>query len=133
MYSIPTGQNLNDWGTYTIQISSVTFGGITFNGASSATTLVAPSSFILYAHKGCYGSIVTGYSIAAIQLKAEDATAYYPAAGFQAFTDTVSTLKGNPDYCDMTYTVTILPANVLTTFNFDPTTRQFEIFSDQPA
>jgi hypothetical protein len=53
VYSIATGQNLNDWGTYTIQISSVTFNGVTYNGASASTTLDAPSSFILYAHKGC--------------------------------------------------------------------------------
>ncbi len=103
VYSIATGLNLNDWGTYTILISSVTFQGVTYNGASPSTTLDAPSSFILYAHKGCYGSIVTGYTIAAITLKAEDPIAYYPSGGFSAFTDSVSTAKSDPLYCEKTY------------------------------
>ncbi len=79
----------------------------------------------MYLHKGCYGSIVSSSTISSITLNAETAVAYYPSAGFTAFTDTVSQSKGDASYCPKSYTVTISPAGILTTFIFDEPNRRF--------
>jgi len=78
---------------------------------------------------------MTAPSINDISLKVFDPIAFYPSGGpaFTNFPDTASTAANDPDFCEKTYTATITPnsaANAVTTFNFDATTKRFQIFSN---
>ncbi len=70
---------------------------------------------------------VTPASVTNIVLQLGDPVNYYPLTGtaFVEFTDTLSVAQNDPLYCPKSYNVTIEPANVLTTFVFDATTKKF--------
>jgi len=78
---------------------------------------------------------MTAPTINNISFKVFDAIAFYPSGGsaFTNFPDTASTAANDPDFCEKTYTATITPnspATAVTTFNFNATTKRFEIFSN---
>ena len=69
---------------------------------------------------------VTPASVTNIVYRLGDPVAFYPLTGtaFAEFTDTLSVSQNDPLYCPKSYTVTVDPPNVLTTFLFDEASKK---------
>ena len=65
--------------------------------------------------------IVTPALVTDVSYQLGEPVDFYPTSGaaFEEFTDTLSSSENDATYCPKSYTVTIDPANVLTTFVFD--------------
>jgi len=100
----------------------------------TSPSLVTPSSFTLTVINPCSGATVTGTSVGAITLTVWDLEAFYPSSGaaFIDFTDSISTLNGDPTMCAKTYSATVSTntgGNSLTNFLLDTGMKQFKISS----
>ena len=80
LYSVGPTTTTSSAGIYTIQVSSVTVGGITYG---TSPPLVSPSSFTLTVATlgGCDSTIVTSTTVNAITINVWDAVAFFPTSG----------------------------------------------------